>query len=187
MTSSSWHWRLIRTPASTLTPRYQPAVAPINQNEIAIMGGWASEGYSRLGDVVLFDTRTKKCETVVSDQTNSTIKFNALANQSGRTKIDSMMALVSDQHHKPCLVEFQKGSPSVVSVIQSNCLSKQWREYISFAHTYSLFKIKNSNFCHERQRVLTNKRGSFSAQRSIYARMHATPRLSLNTFKYKTT
>ena len=34
---------------------------------------------------------------------------------------------------------------------------------------------------------LTNKRGSFSAQRSIYARMHAKPRLSLNTFKYKTT
>ena len=54
----------------------------------------------------MFDTRTKKCETVVSDSANNPIKFNALANQSGRTKTDSMMALVSDQHHKPCLVEF---------------------------------------------------------------------------------
>ncbi len=120
-----WHWRLIRAPASTLQPRYQPSVCPINQNEIAILGGWASDGYSRLGDVVLFNTRTKQCTLAVSHQANdSQPKFNAFANQSGRTKRDTIMALVSDQSHKPCLVEYRKGAPSVSVVLTTDDLIK---------------------------------------------------------------
>ena len=51
------HWQLIRMPLDILEPRYQPAIAAINQHEIAIVGGWSREGFSRLGDVVIFDTR----------------------------------------------------------------------------------------------------------------------------------
>ena len=68
------------TPATTLQPRYQPAVAQISSSEIAIMGGWSREGYSRLGDVVLFDATSNTCKLVVK---HNAIKLNAVGNQCG--------------------------------------------------------------------------------------------------------
>jgi hypothetical protein len=56
----------------------------------------------------------------VSQEANSSLKFNAFANQCGRAKSNSVMALVSDQSHKPCLVEYQKGTPSVKVVFDSD-------------------------------------------------------------------
>ena len=79
------YWQLIRAPVATLEPRCQPAVAPLNAHEIAILGGWSKEGFSRLGDVVIFDSRTCKVTKVVASANEGTPKFNATANQSGRT------------------------------------------------------------------------------------------------------
>lgn len=109
------HWQMIRAPVGTLEPRYQPAVVAINSHEIAILGGWSREGYSRLGDVVLFDTRTRACAKVVSQDQSSQdfFTFNALANQSGRTKFETVVVLGSDANHKPCLLEFRKGDSRV--------------------------------------------------------------------------
>ena len=39
----SLHWQLIRTPVTTLSPRFQPAVAQINEYEVVILGGWSNE------------------------------------------------------------------------------------------------------------------------------------------------
>ena len=53
-------WTLIQVPRNDLAPRNDPAVAPINETEIAIMGGWG------LSDVVIFNTTTKACQKVVT-------------------------------------------------------------------------------------------------------------------------
>ena len=55
-------------PVETLEPRYQPAVAVINQQEVAILGGWSKQGFSRLGDIIIFNSRTNKCKKVEVDE-----------------------------------------------------------------------------------------------------------------------
>ena len=63
-----------------MAPRYQPAVSQINNNEIAIMGGWSNDGFNRFGDVVIFDQRTKTFSKALEDGGESeqrNFKFNA--------------------------------------------------------------------------------------------------------------
>jgi len=47
-------WELIQTSPTILSPRHSPAVAPLNNTEIMIFGGW--DGSNKLGDVIVFDT-----------------------------------------------------------------------------------------------------------------------------------
>ena len=51
------HWQLIEIPQNIFTPRQNPAVAPLNDTDIVIMGGWHGGDY--LNDVVVFDTTNK--------------------------------------------------------------------------------------------------------------------------------
>ena len=55
-------WQLINVAENILTPRYYPAVAPLNDTEIAILGG--SNYPNRLSDVIVFNTTTKTCQKV---------------------------------------------------------------------------------------------------------------------------
>ena len=77
-------WTLIKVPQNVFTPCKNPAVAPLNDTEIAILGGY-NEG--RLGDVLIFDTNTEKCVKVVTEGRLLTrlfvgqCKFNAFPNQ----------------------------------------------------------------------------------------------------------
>ena len=52
-------WQLIEVPQKILIPRSFPAVAPINDTEIAILGGYSYPCY--LSDVVVLNTTTKQC------------------------------------------------------------------------------------------------------------------------------
>ena len=56
--STSNCWELIEVPENILVPREIPAVAFINDTEIAIFGGY---GGAYLSDVVVFNTATKQC------------------------------------------------------------------------------------------------------------------------------
>jgi N-acetylneuraminic acid mutarotase len=47
-------WELIQTSPTILSPRWFPAVAPLNNTEIMIFGG--DNGNNKLGDVIVFDT-----------------------------------------------------------------------------------------------------------------------------------
>jgi len=52
-------WQLIRTPIDALAPMSYPAVAEINEYEVAILGGWSNTDFKRHGDVILFDSRNQ--------------------------------------------------------------------------------------------------------------------------------
>ena len=58
-------WTLIYVTQNVFTPRACPAVAPLNDTEIAILGGWNNPNC--LGDVLIFDTKTDKCVKVVKE------------------------------------------------------------------------------------------------------------------------
>ena len=55
-------WSLISVPETILSVRCQPAVAPISDSEIAIIGGLQEskdeDMVNALGDVILFDTNS---------------------------------------------------------------------------------------------------------------------------------
>jgi len=55
---STAQWVLIEVPNDNLTPRVVPAVTPINDTEIVIMGGYDD---NCLSDVIIFDTVTNTC------------------------------------------------------------------------------------------------------------------------------
>ena len=63
-------------PHNNLSPRGLPAVAPINANEIVIMGGYF--GNKDLSDVVILNTTTKACQKVAE---GGQFKFAASGNQ----------------------------------------------------------------------------------------------------------
>ena len=54
-------WQLIDVAENILTKRLAPAVAPLNNTEIAILGGWNN---GKLSDVIVFNTTTKTCQKV---------------------------------------------------------------------------------------------------------------------------
>ena len=56
---SEARWQLINISKDILAGRYACAVSPINDTEIAILGGFNKS------DVILFKTTTKKCEKKV--------------------------------------------------------------------------------------------------------------------------
>ena len=53
-------WEIINL--GVFGPREGPAVAPLNDTEIFIFGGWSSSGYE--GEGFIFDTKTEKCSKV---------------------------------------------------------------------------------------------------------------------------
>ena len=58
------HWTLIELREDSGLSRERPAVAPLNESDIVILGGQA--GLTYLGDVIIFDTITETCQKVVS-------------------------------------------------------------------------------------------------------------------------
>ena len=69
-------WLTFEMPqSSSLSPRCNPAVAPLNDNEIAIMGGRLNDKW--FVDVVVFNTRSKKCQQMVAGEA---YKFQAASN-----------------------------------------------------------------------------------------------------------
>ena len=60
-------WRLITIPEATLSPRWMPGVAPLNSEQIVVMGGIGivDDETSCLGDVVIFDAGSGRAERVV--------------------------------------------------------------------------------------------------------------------------
>ena len=75
LTLSNALWKLIEVPESNLTPRGYTAVSPINDTDIAILGGRIKTGY--LDDVLLFNTTTQQCKKVAE----SKYRFYAYGNQ----------------------------------------------------------------------------------------------------------
>ena len=57
-------WTLIQVPLNILIPRSSAAVAPLNDFEFVIMGGYGQHGRV-LCDVLVFDTRTNTCQQVM--------------------------------------------------------------------------------------------------------------------------
>ena len=100
-------WQLINVDKNILTKRSRPAVAPLNDTEIAILGGW---NYSyRLSDVIVFNTTTKTCQKVAAGD----YKFNAAGNQCVQAGINKVVALVKDKDDKPAVISWTKGASAV--------------------------------------------------------------------------
>ena len=56
-------WCAFNLTSGQITPRRLSLVAPIDRNEIAILGGNSEDG--NLGDVIVLNTQTKTAQTVV--------------------------------------------------------------------------------------------------------------------------
>ena len=98
-------WQLIDVAENILTPRYNTAVAPLNDTEIAILGG----SY-RFSDVIVFNTTTKTCQKVSA---GGDYKFYAAGNQCVQAGINKVVALVKDKDDKPAVISWTKGASAV--------------------------------------------------------------------------
>ena len=90
-------WKLIRVADTILFPRSSPGVAPLNDNEIVVMGGFGGEPGDEegpLGDVVIFDVEQRSCTKVVNNLVGL-LQFTVEGNQTARVGTDSVVALVS--------------------------------------------------------------------------------------------
>ena len=99
-------WQLINVAGNILTTRCDPAVAPLNDTEIAILGGYDG---NRLSDVIVFNTRTKTCQKVSAGD----YKFRANGNQCVQAGINKVVALVTDKDGKPAVISWTKGASAV--------------------------------------------------------------------------
>ena len=106
-------WLLIEVAKNILSPRNRLAVAPINDNEIAILGGYG--GTKFLSDVVVFSTKTKICQKVTD---GGFYKFLASGNQCTQTGKNKVLALVMDRDGKPAVISWAKGD-SAVTILDS--------------------------------------------------------------------
>ena len=70
-------WQLINVPPNVFPARQNPAVAPLNDTEIVILGGYLGDN-RYLSDVVVFDTTTSQCRQVLSNGRKK--KFNSWSN-----------------------------------------------------------------------------------------------------------
>ena len=98
-------WQLINVAENILTPRIGPAVAPLNDTEIAILGGHDDNYRS---DVIVFNTTTKTCQKVSA---GGDYKFSAAGNQCVQAGINKVVALVKDR--KPAVISWTKGASAV--------------------------------------------------------------------------
>ena len=103
-------WQLIDVAENILTKRSRPAVAPLNDTEIAILGG---PGES---DVIVFNTTTKTCQKVSA---GGDYTFSADGNQCVQAGINKVVALVTDKDEngdiddKPAVISWTKGASAV--------------------------------------------------------------------------
>ena len=100
-------WQLINVAENILTTRTRPAVAPLNDTEIAILGGCNS---GSLSDVIVFNTTTKTCQKVSA---GGDYKFSAGGNQCVQAGINKVVALVTDKDGKPAVISWTKGASAV--------------------------------------------------------------------------
>ena len=59
MVSDEADWELVKFPTEVFTPRRNPLVTALNENEIVIMGG--TDGENCLQDVLVYDIDKKQC------------------------------------------------------------------------------------------------------------------------------
>lgn len=79
-------------------PRWFPAVAPISENEICIMGGMGlvDGDFSCLGDVQVFDIQSRQAMKAVGNFAGLT-QFIAMGNNATTMADNSIVALVSSE------------------------------------------------------------------------------------------
>lgn len=106
-------WDYIHCNPMILEPRRNLAVAPLNKDEICILGGYSKGNF--LGDIVLFNTKTKACIKAI-DSRKSLMKFDAITNQSAQsqTRQDTVMAYVMNgATEKMQMISYTKGEPTI--------------------------------------------------------------------------
>ena len=99
-------WQLINVAENILTKRKFLAVAPLNDTEIAILGGYDG---NCLSDVIVFNTTTKTCQKVSAGD----YKFLTFGNQCVQAGINKVVALVEDKDDKPAVISWTKGASAV--------------------------------------------------------------------------
>ena len=85
-------WDLIEVPVETLAPRWGLIVAPINENEIVVMGGYKA-GY--FGDGYLFDVNTLQLQQVFDTGLKFAAWFNPSQTYTTKTKQDVYIGYVA--------------------------------------------------------------------------------------------
>lgn len=103
-------WKLLDLPLNSLEPRAFPAVAPLNDREIVLMGGRCT--FNLIGDVHILDTRTDQLQLVL--ETNEKyLEFQAYGHQVGRLRKNKVVALVEDEERDPYMIQFDRKANSL--------------------------------------------------------------------------
>ena len=136
-------WQLIQLKEEMLASRSNPSVLPFNNSQIAILGGLRQKDEAYMGDVLLFDVRSKVCTTLIpdmprkakkarnsssesetsseqsdnDDDAGNQLKFSSAANQSALVGQDWLVSLVNTASVKgetcPALIGYKRGASAV--------------------------------------------------------------------------
>ena len=93
---------------SILSSRCQPAVAPISDTKIIILGG---DDHKPIGDAIIFDSETESFHKVTNDFGD--FKFDAPGNNCQMVNQGTVCALVKDQNDNPTLIQYFETSNSI--------------------------------------------------------------------------
>ena len=61
-------WQLIQLKLENLAARSNPVIVPMSNTKIAILGGLMKKQEEYMGDILLFDSRRKTCETLIKNK-----------------------------------------------------------------------------------------------------------------------
>ena len=113
-------WQLFTPDIAEFSPRYYPAVAPLNNREIVILAGY-DEDYKN--DVFLYDTEAHSV-TKVAGGDASDPTFYPNTNQLALVSHDTVVGLVgTDGNEDPCLITWKKGDAKIEVVRDYTTLS----------------------------------------------------------------
>ena len=96
------------TPDDTLSPRYYPAIVPLNDTEIVIFSGYNN---AYLSDIVVFDTTNDSLTPMLGSAGKG---YYPNTNQSAQIDKDTIVILAgSNGNYAPVLLHWQKGQTEI--------------------------------------------------------------------------
>ena len=133
-------WELIQLKIEILPARSNPVIVPMNSTKIAILGGLMQKDEAYMGDILLFDARTKTCNTLISNSHHksqhqnedeqeeesstpsheSQLKVSSAANQAGLAGQDTFVSLVNASTDAgetcPMIIGYKRGAAKVFKI-----------------------------------------------------------------------
>ena len=114
ITNATTRWQLILVAENILRKRAFPAVTPLNDTEIAILGG--RYVIAEIKDVIVFNPTSLTCQNVEAGDHIFDFVFSAIGNQCVQTGTNKVVELAKDKNGKPVVISWTKGASAVTTL-----------------------------------------------------------------------